>query len=201
MADYTLGHQMSGSLLSDVDADLRLGGLDKIKVDSTVGGRVDSDITAKADAKVDATAVATVNSDSDVRTNSDVRTDSRVASSVDLAPVAVESSIRVELGSLPPTEVHTPWEHRLGFSVLGVELFAWVLSGRTTTTLRPVPKAAQLIGSVEQVGDGHGHGEHGSGNGHGEHGHGEHGHAHGPSRSGSHVPGQASSGGLSIRLG
>lgn len=191
MADYTLGHQMSGSLLSDVDADLRLGGLDKIKVDSTVGGKVDSDITAKADAKIDSTSVATVNSDSDVRTNSDVRTDSRVVSSVDLAPVAVDSCIRVELGSLPPTEVHTPWEQRLGLSVLGVELFAWVLSGRTTTTLRPVAKAPQLIGSVEQVGDGHAHGEHGSGPEH----------PHGPSRSGGHGPGQASSGGLSIRLG
>jgi hypothetical protein len=155
MADYTLGHQVSGSLLSDVDADLRLGGLDDINVDSKVSGKLDSDINAKADAKVDGKLAATVRSDSDMHTDSKVVTDSRVASSVDLAPVAVDSCIRVELGSMPATEVHTPWEQRLGLSVLGVELFAWVLAGQTTTTLRPLPKLPQLIGSVEQVRVGH----------------------------------------------
>jgi hypothetical protein len=182
-----LGQQISGSLLSDVDADLRLGGLDDINVDTKVSGRLDSDIAAKADAKVDGKLAARVTSDSDVRTDSKVVTDSRVASSVDLAPVAVDSCVRVELGALPPTEIHTPWDQRLGLSILGVELFAWVLSGQTTTTLRPGRSAAQLVGTVEHAREGHGpepHPRHPAGHGPG-------GHAHRP----------RGTGGLSIRLG
>ena len=54
MADYTFGHEVSGSLLSDVDADLRLGGLEDVNVDSTLNGRLDSAITAKSEATVEA---------------------------------------------------------------------------------------------------------------------------------------------------
>lgn len=195
MADYTLGQQISGSLLSDVDADLRLGGLDNIDIDSSVSGKLDSDIDAKVDAKL----AGKVTTDSDVRTHSNVVsdgklvTDSRVASSVDLAPVAVDSCIRVELGALPATQLHTPWEQRLGLSVFGVELFAWVLSGQTTSTLRPAPTAPRLVGSLEQV-----RGEHGPGHGPG-HGSGK----PRPYRGAGPVqpaPGSGS-GGLSIRLG
>lgn len=189
MADYTLGQQISGSLLSDVDADLRLGGLDNIDIDSSVSGKLDSDIDAKVDAKL----AGSLTTDSDVRTQSKVVTDSRVASSVDLAPVAVDSCIRVELGSLPATQLHTPWEQRLGLTVFGIELFAWVLSGQTMSTLRPAPTAPRLVGSLEEV-----RGEHGPG----------HGTGHGPGHPRPHrgtgpvKPSRGSgSGGLSIRLG
>lgn len=218
MADYTLAQQISGSLLSDVDADVRLGGLDDINIDTNVAGRLDSAVTADATVKTDSKLVSDskVSSDSVVKSDSTVKSDSRIESSVDLAPVAVDSCIRVELGSLPPTQLHTPWHQRLGLSVFGLELFAWTLSGESTTTLRPVPRTPQLIGSVEQAiagGPGHGHGDdHDHGHGHpGEHehhrDHGGHqpngGHGRQGDHSGHEHPGQheGQTRGLSIRLG
>ncbi len=145
MATYVFDNRISGSLLSDVDAKVAIEGLDDINVDTTVGGRLDSAVALTSDAKV-----AT---DSTVATTSSLEVAPlTTSSSVDLAPVAVDTCIRVELGSLPATEVTTPWEQRLGLSVLGVELFAWVLCGETTTTLRPARRDPVVVGSVERHG-------------------------------------------------
>lgn len=149
MADYSFDTHLSGSVASDVAADVTLGGLNDIKVDSKLG----------SDSKV----VATVTSDgklateSKVASDSSVSTDSKVAttSNVDLAPVAVDSCVRVELGPLPPTQVSTPWEQRFGLSVLGLELVAWTVSGRTATTVMPVTPEPRIIGSIEQGHVGH----------------------------------------------
>ena len=145
MPHYVFDQIVSGGLMSDVTADVTLGGLQDINVDSGVDAKVATD--SKVDAKLD-TKLA-----SDSKVDSKLASDSKVdtKSSVDLAPVAVDSCVRVELGALPPTEVSTPWEQRFGLCFLGYELVAWTMSGRTTTTLRPVTPQPQLIGSVEQA--------------------------------------------------
>jgi hypothetical protein len=142
MADYSFDTHVSGSIASDVAADVTLGGLNDIKVDSKLG----------SDSKV----VATVTSDgklateSKVASDSSVSTDSKVAttSNVDLAPVAVDSCVRIE--PLPPTQVSTPWEPRFGLSVLGLELVAWTVSGRTATTVMPAAPEPHVVGSIER---------------------------------------------------
>jgi hypothetical protein len=149
MTEYTFHQDLRGSVNSDVAADVTLGGLNDIKVDSKLGS--------------DSNVVATVNSDgklatdSKVKSDSSVSTDSKVAttSNVDLAPVAVDTCVRVELGPLPPTRVSTPWEQRFGLSVLGYELIAWTVSGRTATTIAPVTPEPRIVGAIE-----HGHVEH-----------------------------------------
>jgi hypothetical protein len=150
MADFSFDNIVSGSLLSDVtadvDADVTVGGLDDVNVDSKVSGKLDSDVGL--DAKLTSTSSVTTTSSLDQQLEIAPIT---TRSTVDLAPVALDQCVRVELGAVPPTEVCTPYEQRFGLTVLGVELFAWVLSGETTTTLRPARKQPQLIGSVEQA--------------------------------------------------
>ncbi len=156
MADYSFDTHLSGSIASDVAADVTLGGLNDIKVDSKLGSdskvvaNVTSDGKLATDSKVKTDSA--VSTDSKVKTDSAVSTDSKVAttSNVDLAPVAVDSCVRVELGPLPPTQVSTPWEQRFGLSVLGVELVAWTVAGRTATTVMPVTPEPRIIGSIEQ---------------------------------------------------
>jgi hypothetical protein len=143
VATYVFDQKISGSLLSDVDAKVAIVGLDDIHVDTTVGGRLDTsaDVTLHSDSKVATT------SSIDVAPLS-------TASSVDLKPVAVDTCVRVELGSLPATELSTPWEQRLGLSILGLEVFAWVLCGESTTTVRPAQRQPLVAGSVESHGRG-----------------------------------------------
>jgi hypothetical protein len=143
MADYDL--QIDDVLSGNVNTDSKVEfvGLDNIKVDTTLGGRVDSAVTLHSD--------STVSSDSKVATTSSLDVAPlTTSSSVDLAPVAVDTCVRVELGSLPATEISTPWEQRLALRVLGVELFSWVLCGESTTTVRPMRRTPVVMGTVEQ---------------------------------------------------
>jgi hypothetical protein len=154
MADYSFDTHVSGSIASDVAADVTLGGLNDIKVDSKLGSDSKVVATVTSDGKV--TSDSKVATESKVASDSSVSTDSKVAttSNVDLAPVAVDSCVRIELGPLPPTQVSTPWEQRFGLSVLGLELVAWTVSGRTATTVMPAAPEPHVMGTIER---GHSH--------------------------------------------
>jgi hypothetical protein len=160
MTEFTFHQDLGGTVNSDVAADITLGGLNDIKVDSKVG----------SDSKVVATVTSDgkLATDSKLKSDSSVSTDSRVAttSNVDLAPVAVDTCVRVELGPLPPTRVTTPWEQRFGLSLLGYELIAWTVSGCTATTVAPAIPEPRIVGLIEHADldrrespdhDGHGH--------------------------------------------
>jgi hypothetical protein len=144
MADYSFDTHLSGSVASDVVADVTLGGLNDIKTASTVA--TDSKVLSTVASESKLASDSKVHTDSTVATNSSVAT----TSNVDLAPVAVDSCVRVELGPLPPTQVTTPWEQRFGLSVLGVELVAWTISGRTSTRIAPFAPEPRMVGIVEQ---------------------------------------------------
>ena len=137
MADYTFAQQISGSLLEDVD----LKGLDGMKLD--LGGGTTS--TLAGGAKFDSDATLTVEP---VTTTSTIHLDP-VTSTVDLKPVAVDSCVRLELGPLPATDVHTPYEQRWALEVLGIELIALKVSGETTTSVRPARRTGTLL-DIEQ---------------------------------------------------
>lgn len=59
------------------------------------------------------------------------------ASTVELRPVAVDSSVRVVFGELPPTAVRTPYAQTWSWSLLGRELFSLTIRGETTTHFAP----------------------------------------------------------------
>ena len=59
-------------------------------------------------------------------------------STVDLKPVVVDSSVRVVLGDLPPTEVRAPYEQTWSWSLFGKELFSLTVRGETTTYVTPL---------------------------------------------------------------
>jgi len=143
MTEFTFHQDLGGTVNSDVAADITLGGLNDIKVESKLGS--DSKVVATV------TSDSKLATDSKVKSDSSVSTDSRVAttSNVDLAPVAVDTCVRVELGPLPPTRVTTPWEQRFGLSVLGYELVAWTVSGCTATTVAPATPEPRIVGLIE----------------------------------------------------
>ncbi|MGV1010246.1 MAG: hypothetical protein ACOYBY_16840 [Dermatophilaceae bacterium] len=58
-------------------------------------------------------------------------------STIVFEPVAIDSSVRVELGELPPTEVRSPYEQTWSWSVLGHELFSLTIRGLVTTHVTP----------------------------------------------------------------
>lgn len=161
MTEFTFHQDLSGTVNSDVAADVTLGGLNDINVDSKLA----------SDSKVVATVTGDgkLATDSKVKSDSSVSTDSRVAttSNVDLAPVAVDTCVRVELGPLPPTRFTTPWEQRFGVSILGLEVLAWTVSGCTATTVAPVVPEPVVVGLIEQGQvEHHGHHDHDHDGGH-----------------------------------
>ena len=150
MATYSIDTALSGSVGSDVTADVtsQLAGLDDMKL--TLAG----DNTVHTDSKV-ALAPVTTTVDSTSKLDSTAKLDSTSAvdttskidsaSVVDLKPVAVDSCVRLELAPPPPTEVSTPYEQQWSWSVLGLEVFAVTVRGRTSTHVRPVPTGPVVI--------------------------------------------------------
>jgi len=126
---------VTGSVMADVTSEL--AGLDNMKV--TLGGGTTTTLAGENTVHSDATltlAPVTTTSTIDLKpvtTTASVDT----TSSLDLKPVAVDSCVRLELAPPPATEINTPYETTWSVSVLGLELFALSVSGRTSTHVRP----------------------------------------------------------------
>lgn len=143
MADFSVNTNIhggpigpvTGSVLADVTSELT--GLDNMKL--TVAGGTTTTLAGENTVHSDATltlAPVTTTSTIDLKpvtTTASVGT----TSSVDLKPVAVDSCVRLELAPPPPTEISTPYETTWSWSVLGLELFALSVSGRSSTHVRP----------------------------------------------------------------
>lgn len=134
MADFSVDTSVIGPVISDVTADVTtvLTGLDDMSL-TLAGGTTTTlagENTVHSDAKVTLDPVTTTSS---LASTSTVDT----TSSVDLKPVAVDSCVRLEFAPPPPTEVHTPYEQRWAWSVLGLEVFALSVHGSTSTRVRP----------------------------------------------------------------
>jgi len=146
MATYSFDTALSGGVNSDVMADVtsQLAGLDDMKL--TLAG----DNTVHTDSSValaPVTTTSTVDSTAKLDSTSTMDTTSKIDSAavVDLRPVAVDSCVRLELAPPPATEVSTPYEQQWSWSVLGLEVFAVTVRGRTSTHVRPVPGGPVVI--------------------------------------------------------
>ncbi len=126
---------VTGSVTADVTSELT--GLDDMSL--TLAGGTTTTLAGENTVHADAAltlAPLTTTSTIDLKpmsTTSSVDT----RSSLDLLPVAVDSCVRLELAPPPPTEISTPYETTWRWSVLGLELFALSVSGRTSTHVRP----------------------------------------------------------------
>jgi hypothetical protein len=132
VAEYSFDvtDHVDGSLIQEVE----LSGLDDMRL--TLGGGTTTALAGEA--KID----------SDAHVRLDPVTTS---STIDLEPVTVDSCVRLELGNLPATDVHTPYQQRWAVEVLGVELFALNVSGETTTSVRPARRTGTVL-SIEKHG-------------------------------------------------
>lgn len=134
---------VTGSVLADVTSELT--GLDNMKF--TVAGGTTTTLAGENTVHSDATlTLAPVTSTSTIDLKPVTTTASvGTTSSVDLKPVAVDSCVRLELAPPPPTEISTPYETTWSWSVLGLELFALSVSGRSSTHVRPERPAPLVI--------------------------------------------------------
>ena len=60
-----------------------------------------------------------------------IRTDA--SSTFDLKPIALDLCMRTGQASLPPTHVCEPYQHRIAFTMMGVEVFGIAVSGDSQT--------------------------------------------------------------------
>jgi hypothetical protein len=138
MADFSVDTSVIGPVVSDVTADVTstLAGLDDMSL-TLAGGTT---TTLAGGTTTTLAGENTVHSDATI-----TLTPVTTTSSVDLKPVALDSCVRLELAPAPPTEVHSPYEQRWAWSVLGFELFALTVQGSLSTHVRPEPHGAKII--------------------------------------------------------
>lgn len=150
MADYTFDAAVHGTLGHNVTSELV--GLDDMSL--TLAGGTTTTLAGENTVHSDATVeVKPLTTTSDitlgpVTTASDVRLELapiQTHSAIDLEPVAVDSCLRIELGPLPATDVHSPYEQRWSWAVLGTELFSLSVCGHSSTHLAPGGRRPHVI--------------------------------------------------------
>ena len=126
---------VTASVLADVTSELT--GIDNMKL--TLAGGTTTTLAGENTVHSDtALALAPVTTTSTIDLKPVITTSAvDTTSSLDLKPVAVDSCVRLELAPPPATEISTPYETTWSVSVLGLELFALSVSGRTSTHVRP----------------------------------------------------------------
>ena len=153
MADFSVDSNVhggpigpvTGSVLADVTSELT--GVDNMRLTLAGGTQTtlagENTVHSDADATLTLAPVTTTSSVDlkPVTTTSSVES----TSSVDLKPVAVDSCVRLELAPLPHTEVDVPYDTTWSWSLLGFELFALNVSGRTSAHLRPERREPRVI--------------------------------------------------------
>ncbi len=72
-----------------------------------------------------------VDSRQEIAVTDPIRTDA--SSTVDLKPVALDVCVRTGQASIPPTHICEPYNHRIGLSLLGVEVFGIAWCGESQT--------------------------------------------------------------------
>lgn len=114
------------------------------------------------------------NSRQEVAYTDPIRTDASSNSTLDLKPIALDVCMRTGPASLPPTHVCEPYHHRIGLTLLGVEVFGVAWSGETQTIVqdrggRPMVAWGPVVSAPPTVHvdlPQHGHHPHRHGGGH-----------------------------------
>src|SRR4051794_8154182 len=76
-----------------------------------------------------------------------IRTDAN--STLDLKPVAMDVCLRTGQASIPPTHICEPYHHRIGLTLLGIELFGLAWSGDSQTIVDDRrSRPAEVFGDV-----------------------------------------------------
>jgi hypothetical protein len=71
-----------------------------------------------------------------------IRTDQ--SNVLDVKPLAIDMCMRSGPASLPPTHICEPYHHRIGLTMLGVELFGLVVAGESQTIVDDRPRRPVL---------------------------------------------------------
>ena len=136
--------------------------LDDINIDLNSDSTMDVDAEVKSELNADLKTEISVPDPITLNTNSEidlkpVKIDSTFAIpepivmenesniGLDIEPMAVDFCFKFELGPLPETKIEQPYDHHLGFTILGQEIFGFVLSGCSSTIIRNLPKKPKVV--------------------------------------------------------
>jgi hypothetical protein len=128
----------------DVDAKATIFGLDNIHATYDI-----RPLDIKTDSKLAVTQP--IVTDSKAKTDSNVKTDSTAKlalaidplkiesdqrSEIDLKPLAVDACQTIKLAPLPETCIEQPFEQHFGFTLFGMEIWGFNVSGKSSTNLK-----------------------------------------------------------------
>ena len=133
---YELDHFFENPITSNVNfntpltSNVNLGGLDNIEADINLA----TPEPLETESKVDVHS----NSDNIIRIPDPIKTESKV--DLDIKPVALDQCLQVKFAPVPATCISQPYHQRIGFSIMGVELFGVTFSGESQTVVKPLPE-------------------------------------------------------------
>ena len=89
----------------------------------------------KSEAKLDLSLPKPITTESKINAEGKLTTDSKLTTesnaALDIKPLAIDQCVRLSFGSLPPTCIRQPYQQRFGFTIFGIEIFGFNLSGET----------------------------------------------------------------------
>jgi hypothetical protein len=70
---------------------------------------------------------------------------------LDIKPLAFDQCLRISFGPLPPTCISQPYQHHVGFTLFGLELFGFNLVGEAKVVVTDIPPKPHVAWGGEQA--------------------------------------------------
>jgi hypothetical protein len=138
-SNYTIGGN-GAPILVDSDADVTVNSNLAVTTPIVTQATSKNDSTANLNLKVEPLTLKLEPVKVDLDTNSvielkPVKADVDTSSVIDLKPVAVDTCQTIKLAPLPPIHIDQPYSHHFGFTIMGMELWGFTISGKSETHL------------------------------------------------------------------
>lgn len=151
MADVDVHYDPITVNSGDVTVDVK--GLNDIKSAVTLATpqplRLETDSGVKLDQSLKSESRLDTASKVELAITQPIKTESTAG--LDIKPLALDQCLRISLGPLPPTCVRQPYQQRIGFTLFGVEIFGFNLSGETQVMVTDIPAKPHVALGGEQA--------------------------------------------------
>ncbi len=158
---YELDHYFENALGSNVSfltpltTNVNLGGLDNMGLTLKTPECLCTNLELKipepivTDSKFDVDLDVNAKVDGVLHIPEPIKTESKAE--LDIKPVALDQCLYLKLAPVPPTCVRQPYHQRVGYTVFGVEVFGFTLSGETQTVVSPMPEKPVVAWGAEKA--------------------------------------------------
>jgi hypothetical protein len=132
--------------LNDIKSAVTLATPQPLKLETDSGVKLDQslklDQTLKSESRLDTASKVELAITQPIKTES--------TAELDIKPLALDQCLRVSLGPLPQTCVRQPYQQRIGFTLFGVEIFGFNLSGESQVMVTDIPTKPHVALGGEQ---------------------------------------------------